>query len=133
MQQIFNTKNIKYGVVVLLLAVLFYIYKTFNPSVSSIFPRCPFLSLTGLQCPGCGSQRAVHHLLNLEIVPAIYQNALLVLSIPYIMLGAGFDMLQNPSDKALKWRKILFSTKAIYVVLTLIITFSIIRNLVVWL
>ena len=26
----------------------------FDPSVSAFFPKCPFLLLTGLQCPGCG-------------------------------------------------------------------------------
>ena len=34
------------------------------------FPRCMFLTLTGWQCPGCGSQRALHALLHGDIASA---------------------------------------------------------------
>ena len=35
-------------------------YFALDPATNAIFPRCPFLTLTGLKCPGCGSQRAIH-------------------------------------------------------------------------
>ena len=62
------------------------IYFTFNPVESVLFPKCPFLTLTGLKCPGCGSQRAIHALLHLDILSAFQHNALLIISIPYIIL-----------------------------------------------
>ena len=61
------------------------IYFVFDPSTMP-FPRCPFLMLTGLQCPGCGSQRAIHSLLHFDIAAAWRYNALLVFSIPYLVL-----------------------------------------------
>lgn len=40
--------------------------------------------MTGLKCPGCGSQRAIHSLLHLDILAALGYNAFLVLSLPVI-------------------------------------------------
>lgn len=64
------------------------IYFFFDPVSSGLFPRCPFLVLTGLKCPGCGSQRAVHALLHLDIVSAVRYNALLVVSLPVVAVLA---------------------------------------------
>ena len=36
----------------------------FNPSSFTFYPRCPFYVLTGYKCPGCGTLRAIHHILN---------------------------------------------------------------------
>ncbi|MDR2764223.1 MAG: DUF2752 domain-containing protein [Tannerella sp.] len=62
------------------------LYFRFNPADSPLFPKCPFLMLTGLKCPGCGSQRAVHALLHLDFRAACSQNVLLVASLPYLFL-----------------------------------------------
>jgi hypothetical protein len=50
------------------------------------FLSCPFRLLTGLLCPGCGSQRAAHDLLHLRIADAFRHNGLLVASIPLLGL-----------------------------------------------
>jgi len=34
----------------------------FDPSQYHFYPRCVMYTTTGLLCPGCGSQRALHHL-----------------------------------------------------------------------
>jgi hypothetical protein len=54
----------------------------FNPARVPIFPVCGFHQLTGLNCPGCGSLRAMHQLLHGNLVEALQYNALLVLSLP---------------------------------------------------
>lgn len=106
------------------------VYKTFNPMQHGFFPKCPFLMATGLECPGCGSQRALHHLLNLNIGAAFLQNPLMVTAIPYIILGFIFNLKQNPSEKWLKWRSRLFGRTAIYIVFVIVVGFWIVRNLV---
>ena len=53
----------------------------FNPSEHGFFPRCYFHAATGLNCPGCGSLRALHQLLHGHIVEAIRLNALLMLGL----------------------------------------------------
>lgn len=72
--------------IALLAAALGFVFFAFNPGTTALFPKCPFLMLTGFRCPGCGSQRAVHSLLHLDIAQAFSYNALLVLSLPILLL-----------------------------------------------
>lgn len=66
------------------------LYGMVDPA-SHFFPRCIFKSLTGLDCPGCGSQRAIHSLLTGNLSAAWHYNAMLVASIPAVglMMVAG--------------------------------------------
>ena len=70
----------------LVFLIAIYIYSHIHPNSSPFFPKCPFLMLTGIKCPECGSQRAIHALLHADIKTAFSYNALLVLSIPYVIL-----------------------------------------------
>ncbi|MFW6247402.1 MAG: DUF2752 domain-containing protein [bacterium] len=122
-------KILKWSIVIILLTILAILYKTYNPSGNIYFPKCLFSELTGLKCPGCGSQRAIHYLLNFDILSAIRENVIIMLSIPYVLTGLVFDTLKKPNEKILKWRKVLFGQTAIFLILTLIIAFWILRNL----
>ncbi|MCY2687185.1 DUF2752 domain-containing protein [Salinimicrobium sp. TH3] len=113
----------------LFLLVLGIVYAAFDPASSTFFPACPFHSFTGLMCPGCGSQRALHHLLNLQVQTAYSYNPLLVISLPYIMAGTVIDHYPNPPQKLLKWRQFFFGRTAILLILFVIIAFWILRNL----
>ena len=104
-------------------------YRNHNPLESNYFPKCPVYSTTGIKCPGCGSQRAAHHLLNGQVANAFEENPLLILAIPYILFGMVIDSTKESSDNLLKWRKILFGQKAIFIVLFIIIVFCIYRNI----
>lgn len=53
----------------------------FNPALYSIYPRCQFHRLTGLNCPGCGGTRAVYALLHGDLLAALRDNALVVLGL----------------------------------------------------
>ncbi len=57
----------------------------FDPATSSFYGKCPFHWLTGLHCPGCGTLRASHQLLHLNVAAAFRFNALTVLSAPFLM------------------------------------------------
>ena len=65
----------------------------FEPGRYPFYPRCLFNQTTGLLCPGCGSLRAMHHLLHGHLVAAVHLNALLVLSIPPVGWVAGRSFL----------------------------------------
>jgi hypothetical protein len=70
------------GISIICLIVVYFIFSPNN----IYFPKCPFLLLTGYKCPGCGSQRAIHSLLHLDVIQAFKCNAYLVISIPIIVL-----------------------------------------------
>lgn len=66
----------------LLGVVLFYFY-SHNPEEGGAFLPCPLRATTGLLCPGCGSQRAVHYLLHGAFTKAWHYNELLPLYAVY--------------------------------------------------
>jgi hypothetical protein len=103
------------------------LYYHFDPAVYGFFPKCPFLSLTGLECPGCGSQRAMHAMIHLNLKEAFSYNPLLVISIPYILAAVFFNS-DFAKERWPKTRTILFGYRAILIVLGVIILFAIFRN-----
>ncbi len=60
-----------------------------DPNDAGSYPTCPFLSITGFDCPGCGTLRAVHALLHGDVAGAIGFNLLLmVVLIGSVIAGA---------------------------------------------
>ncbi len=124
--------NIKRIVIAVLLVFLVFIYKNYNPKDSNYFLKCPFLYTTGYKCAGCGSQRVVHSLLNFNLKEAFYYNSMMVLFIPYLILGAFLEWKKNKTPKQLKLQRKLYGTKAIIIVFFIVITFWIVRNTPYW-
>lgn len=112
-----------------MLLIVGVIYYLFNPAESGLFPPCPFHSITGLECPGCGSQRTFHYLLHFQLKDAFFTNPLLVIAIPYIITGIYVEYFGG-KEKYPRVRKILYGKNAIVFVLIVIILFWIGRNLV---
>src|SRR6478736_1366514 len=56
-----------------------------DPNQPGHYPTCPFLFLTGMYCPGCGSLRALHDLTQLALAGAWGMNPLLVLAVPVVV------------------------------------------------
>lgn len=85
--------------------------------------------MTGLQCPGCGSQRAIHALLHGDIISAWRFNALLVISIPVlaVMLPVQFMRRSRP-QLYLK----VFCTTTIWITFAVVVTWWIARNIWGW-
>jgi hypothetical protein len=60
-----------------------------DPSSIFMLPRCPLKAWLGLECPGCGSTRAVHQLLHLRLGNAWrYNPAMVILGLPAVGLLA---------------------------------------------
>ena len=62
----------------------------FSPTEYSFYPRCPIYLTTHWLCPGCGSTRALHALLHLDVQSALHYNALFTLLSPFVCLWLGF-------------------------------------------
>lgn len=61
-------------------------YYFFDPMQVTWMPKCPFRELTGLECPACGNQRALHALLHGDFGKAFSYNPFFILSLPYLFL-----------------------------------------------
>lgn len=65
-------------------AALLAVYFAADPSAQRWMPVCVLRQTTGVSCPGCGTQRAVHALLHGDIAAAWGFNALFVVLIPVV-------------------------------------------------
>lgn len=83
---------------IIAIATICFLYYRFDPE-SGIFPRCVFKQMTGWDCPGCGSQRAVHALLHGEIARAWGYNAGLFVAIPLIAILRLGEMYRTKSQR----------------------------------
>ena len=115
-------------VLILLLIAALYLFYSFDPEINQFFPGCPFLLTTGYECPGCGSQRAIHHLLHFNIREAANYNILMVLFLPYILLGIYFEYFRGKKRHP-KLMKIFFGRWSALIVLIIIVFFWILRNI----
>lgn len=107
----------------LIMLVAFY---ALVPIESGWMPRCTFKSLTGLDCPGCGSQRAIQALLHGHIATAWNFNPALFFAVPLIAILLGVEAMPG-RFKSL--RKTLLSPQSIIFIFILIIFWTIFRNL----
>jgi hypothetical protein len=58
----------------------------FSPTEYSFYPICPIARWTNLQCPGCGSTRALHALLHGHVFDAMQLNLMFTLIFPILFL-----------------------------------------------
>src|SRR5208337_3156960 len=56
----------------------------FDPALYPFYPVCVFHRLTGLNCPGCGTLRALHELVHGHPLNALRDNPLTMLSVPVV-------------------------------------------------
>lgn len=99
----------------------------FNPASSGVYPPSPFRVLTGLFCPGCGSLRALHHLLHGRFLQALDLNPLLIVVMPYLIYS-----LVSYVSPVLFHRKVtqpFVSPKWIWSFLSVVLVYWVLRNL----
>lgn len=103
--------------------ILLWIYERNGGSGAS----CPFYTLTGLYCPGCGSGRAVQALYHGHVVQAVRYNTLLpVLGLPaFAVLAHEYLRIVFP---ALKLRPVYISQPVVKAVIVIVIGFWVLRN-----
>lgn len=106
----------------LAVAVLF----TFDPTRSAIYPLCLFHKFTGLNCPGCGSLRALHHLTHGEFAAAFFCNPLLIIALVVMGLTLILRLADQQSSPA---RASIFARPAtVWAICAIVIVFGVLRN-----
>ena len=98
-----------------------------DPNRPGHYPTCPFLALTGLDCPGCGALRATHDLLHGDLTGALARNPLAVLAVPYLVLAFVTWVLRRTGCPAPRSTQLPAWT--IWALLVLVLAFGVLRNL----
>lgn len=52
--------------------------------VGSLYPQCPFKTLTGWDCPFCGGLRMTHDLLHGDLAASVNDNIFLLIGLPLL-------------------------------------------------
>ena len=99
----------------------------FDPVRHSFYPTCVLHKLTGLNCPGCGGLRAMHHLAHGNIVTAFHCHPLFVTLLPLLLLLGIRWLIHGRS--AFDRRSVLFRPAMLWALLTVTLLFTILRNL----
>ena len=105
------------------------LYFLFSPEKVNIFPKCPFYSLTGLHCPGCGSQRAIHAFLHGDFWTALQYNFLIILAVLVLIYKAFIWFFPYNKRKGRTRKNLLYTNSAPWIIFILILGFWILRNI----
>lgn len=120
--------SIKYILGLGIVITLGVVYYNFNPEMYFFFPECPFHKFLDLDCPGCGSQRAIHAILNGQILAALDYNLLLVMSIPLLLTHLCFRVYAHLSKKNVILN-FWYNPVVPKIILIIVVIFWIIRNI----
>lgn len=116
---------IRAAVIASALVALTVILFVFDPTATHWMPQCPSHYLTGYDCPGCGTLRAIHAILHGDIAAAWHFNAALFFAVPLIIALA----LAPHTRVGSPLRRFADSRWTPLTVLLLLIAWTILRNL----
>ena len=110
------------GTVMLVLAV----YYAVTPD-SGFYPRCLFLQLTGWECPGCGSQRAIHALMHGDWAGAWSYNRALPFLVALMVVAGAVSVIPGRFPRL---HRMVSSRAGLLAVLALIVAWTVARNVI---
>ena len=106
-------KNCVLAIFIVLLIAGFSLLFFFNPEDEVFFPVCFFKYVTGLPCPGCGLQRAMHQLMHGHI-----KASLLLCPYAYFLAGVFLSMWIFPrATRTLAFALFVLGTTFVYAIL----------------
>ncbi|HEX3998913.1 MAG TPA: DUF2752 domain-containing protein [Pirellulales bacterium] len=116
----------------LFVGVLVLLYSR-DPAGESGYPVCVFHHLTGLDCPGCGTLRALHQLLHGNVLAALRLNALSVCLLPVLALVVARNWLAAWRGRVARWPRPRWVPAGWrWGIVVLVIGFGILRNVPLW-
>ncbi|WP_367276655.1 DUF2752 domain-containing protein [uncultured Psychroserpens sp.] len=103
------------------------LYFFWDPSTYRFFPKCPFYTYTGIYCAGCGSQRAIHQIINGNIIAGLRHNYLLLLLFAVLAYKAILFILLKVYNKSIP--NLLHKPITTKIILVLVLLFWLFRNI----
>jgi hypothetical protein len=111
------------AVVSIALAILY----RFSPTEYSFYPVCPFAYWTHLQCPGCGSTRALYSLLHGQVGDAIHFNAMFTIFFVFALCWGLMQYWSAIRDD--RFVRVTLPPRLVGAVAVGVVAFGFIRNL----
>lgn len=105
------------------MAVLFF----FDPARYAIYPVCPWHTLFGWSCPGCGTLRAMHQLTHGNLAAAWRLNSLTVALLPVALWLGLRELAWQAGGK--KWPGVVTRPFFGWALVAVLVLFGIARNL----
>lgn len=97
-----------------------------DPNEPGHYPTCPFLQVTGLACPGCGTLRALHAATRADLAGAVSLNLLTVCAVPLLaVLWSGW-LRRQWAGRPRSW---LAPPWRLWTLLAVVVAFWVLRNL----
>ena len=94
---------------------------------TGLYLPCPFRSITGYLCPGCGATRMFLALLQLDFATAFHCNPLLIITLPlllYIVISMCSNYIRNGSMQVGRKTEIMA-----IILIVIFIVFGFLRNI----
>jgi hypothetical protein len=123
------SKSILYAFFVIFLCGAIVAMYFLNPIDYIWMPKCPTKMIFGINCPGCGLQRAAHALLHGHIKEAIGYNLFFVVAFPYL-IAIIICGLMRKGELRQKLNRIVESKYLTYGYITLFFVWFVIRNII---
>ena len=110
----------------------------FNPENSGFYPVCPSKLITGYDCPGCGSLRAMHALMHGKVAAAWHFNPAIFFAFIALALLAVAGIHRSPIASKMPERVLVMSGKTARLtdsplfplsILILVVVWTIVRNI----
>lgn len=109
-------------------AILMGIAASFVMIRLNFYLPCPFRSLTGYLCPGCGATRMFLNLFQLDFIGAFKSNGMLLVSLPFILFILAEMTVSYVNDGKLTNSKT--SGRIAVALIACFVAFGILRNLI---
>lgn len=88
-------------IIIAVVAACVLVYR-YNPIETTWMPKCMWHTLTGYDCPSCGSTRAMHCFLHGDIAGGLRYNWFVLYSWPYFLFVALYEILR-PRKMRPRW------------------------------
>jgi hypothetical protein len=106
---------------------IYYFYQNDPAQSETVFILCVTKNISGIDCPGCGSQRAFHELLHGNFIKAAKLNLTIYFFTPLLL----FLFLKTALKPfRIDFPDLLITTKRLMLILFFLLLFTVLRNLI---
>ncbi|MDE6161123.1 MAG: DUF2752 domain-containing protein [Muribaculaceae bacterium] len=120
----FRQKATAAAIIAIAAAVCVYYYFV-DPAAAGAAPRCVLRAATGYDCPGCGTQRALHALLHGRLSEAWNFNPAAFVAVP---LAAAYAVAEAVPGRFARIERLLYRPAFIMAIAAAVTAWWILRN-----